>query len=338
MSTYGFPDGQEITQWLGQVLAEQQNLAIGAGSTVLGPFSLANFASIVVAIKPTGGSVTVRVRQAIANGPATLILEEDLVVTAGETVFQAFVLFGDQVTVELDGGGVGTTVDYAVYPSNTTTNAQVIQSATINVQHNGALVGTEQGIDFEDALGFAWTVTDDGPNQRVKITPPSLPIVPIQTIVVPGGGAAAVDFTSIPQTFEHLLLIGAARNDEAVTFDGLGNRFNGDSAANYDWFFNGSSGTNQTAAVAGYLTGANATAGQAAPLILLVENYAAANNRKHVTAISSLWALDANTSVIAGGVSLGNWHSNAAINRWTLLSVGHNLVQPSVFTLYGVSS
>lgn len=169
MSSYGFPDGQEITEWLGQPIDEQTAWPIGAGSKVVGPAVLANFASIIIAVKPTGGQVSVTIKQAIAGGPAALTLSQTVIVPAGTTLFEAFVLFADQVTVTLQGAVGGTTVDYAVYPSNTTTNAQVIQSASISIQKNEVPVAAEPTLDFVDGSGNLWSVIDDAANTRIKI-------------------------------------------------------------------------------------------------------------------------------------------------------------------------
>jgi hypothetical protein len=347
VSAYGYTDGQAITGWLGVPLVDTTGLALGAGTHVDGPFSLTNFASIIVAIKPTGGPVTVKVKQAISGGPASLVLEEDLVVTAGETVFQAFVLFGDSVTVELDGSVGGTTVDYAVYPSNTTTNAQVIQAATINVQHNDALVGTEQTLDFEDASGFAWVITDDGPNQRVKIAPPVLVqpgMVELQDVLVGVGGAAAVNFTSIPTTYRHLLLrwtacdSGAAGSLFSATL-----QLNGDTAANYDFesgaFIGTGAGTlgfeafGNTSGRIGIYPGSNGLAAVGGGE-LLIPAYADATFAKTWEARSA-----SKSQVAASGMRwdaiAGFWRSAAAINAIKLLA-GTAFVQGSRFTLYGL--
>lgn len=174
MSSIGFPDGQRITQWLGAPIAEASAFAIGAGALALGPFSLASWASVIVACKPTGGALDVTVTQNISGGPAGLQLTETFHVAAGATLFEAIVLFGDAVTVTFQGAAVGETLDYAIYPSNTTTNANVITQATINVQANEVLVAAEPTLDFVIAGGNSGTVVDDGPNTRVKVGLPKI--------------------------------------------------------------------------------------------------------------------------------------------------------------------
>lgn len=168
----GYPDWQKIAQWLGAPIAQATALALGAGTHTDGPFPLASWASVVVAIKPTGGPVTVTVKQQVGGAPVSLVEAPSVVVPNGQVVFESFVLFGDSVSLILQGAIVGTTVDYAFYPSNTTTNAQLLASAVLQFQHNEVLVASEPGLDFVDDLGFPWSVTDDAPNSRIKVKPP----------------------------------------------------------------------------------------------------------------------------------------------------------------------
>lgn len=45
-------------------------------------------------------------------------------------------------------------------------------TSSIGFQHNDVLVANESAVDFEDSAGnLAWTVADDAPNSRVKVTP-----------------------------------------------------------------------------------------------------------------------------------------------------------------------
>lgn len=172
MSSVGYPDYQRITQWLGAPLLQGTGLGVFPGPHVDGPIEVANYASVIVAVKANVGNVTVTIKQTVPAGPATLVLTETVIVPAGATLFEAFVLFGQAVELDLTGSIAGTTVDYALYGSNTTTNAQVITNATINVQLNDVLVAAEPTLDFQDDPGFPWSVLDDAPGTRVKVKPP----------------------------------------------------------------------------------------------------------------------------------------------------------------------
>lgn len=171
MSTIGFPDGQRITQWLGAPIVQAAARAIGNVLVEDGPFNLASWASVILAVKPTGGNVTATIRQKINGGPAGLELDETFVVPVGQTLFTSVVLFADTVYLDLTGSAPGVTVDYALYPANTTTNAQVLASANLNFQKNEVLVSAEPTLDVVDASGLlAWTLTDDPTNTRVKLS------------------------------------------------------------------------------------------------------------------------------------------------------------------------
>jgi hypothetical protein len=171
MSSIGFPDGQRITQWLGAPIVQATARAIGNVLVEDGPYNLASWASVILAIKPTGGNVTATIRQKINGGPAGLELDETFVVAVGTTLFTSVVLFADTVYLDLTGSAPGVTVDYALYPANTTTNAQVLASANLNFQKNEVLVAAEPTLDFVDAGANTWTLTDDAPNTRMKVTP-----------------------------------------------------------------------------------------------------------------------------------------------------------------------
>jgi hypothetical protein len=193
MSAVGYPDYQRITQWLGAPLVQGTGLVIGAGTHTDGPLEVANFASVIVALKATTGNVTVTIKQTVPGGPAALVLTETVIVPAGATLFETFVLFGQAVELDLTGSVAGTSVDYALYGSNTTTNAQVITAATINVQHNDVLLAAEPTLDFEDGNGVVWTLTDDGANTRMKvgIASAELAYVPVTAPITVSSAAEA---------------------------------------------------------------------------------------------------------------------------------------------------
>lgn len=49
-------------------------------------------------------------------------------------------------------------------------------TGAVNIQHNDGLVASQPTLDFEDSpsASFAWAINNDGPNTRVKITPPDV--------------------------------------------------------------------------------------------------------------------------------------------------------------------
>lgn len=167
----GYPDWQRITQWFGTPLAAETGKVINAVAYPLGPFNARNFASIVVCLAPTVQNVTVTIKQQVPSGPGSLLVTTTYVVNAGNVDFRAIVLLAGAVSVSFTGAGAGTTIDYSIVPSNANTNAEVSTLAQLGFQHNGAAVGNETAVDFEDGTSITFTVVDDPANSRVKVTP-----------------------------------------------------------------------------------------------------------------------------------------------------------------------
>lgn len=339
MSSVGYPDYQRITQWLGAPLVQGTGVAVFPGPHVDGPLEAANFASIIVAVKAIGGNVTVTLRQTVPGGPASLELVETIIVPAGSTLFEAFVLFGAAVELDLTGSIAGTTVDYALYPSNTTTNAQVITNATINVQKNGVLIAAEPTLDFVDGLVGAWTITDDGPGTRVLITPPAPTWVKLSDTIL-GAPAASVDITGIPQTYAALKAIIQGRSTVAAVYEPLRCRFNNDTGNNYDAGVMENGGDLQTAAIAyahmGDFTGGTAPAGVASAVEATIPNYAAAVFQKSMLVAGGMKR--GLTAIDPFAVAAQSWWRNAAaINRLTFSPFSGNFDTGTRVTLYGIA-
>lgn len=167
MST--FPDWQQIQQWTGDPLAGKTALALGGGVEDTGPLPVGSWASIILWVKATAQPVAIVVTQTVSGGSSALSIVTTINVPAGGKLTQSIVMFGDTVEVVFTGGGVGCILDYAVVPSNTTSNAQVLTNATINVQKNEVLVALEPTLDFVDSNQNLWSVTDDAANTRVKL-------------------------------------------------------------------------------------------------------------------------------------------------------------------------
>jgi hypothetical protein len=167
----GFPDWQRITQWFGTALDTGDDYPLGAGAHAVGPLDVRNFASVVVCVAPVGGSVTVKVDQLVPGGPAGLKVTTSYVVAAGNVDFHSVVLLAGAVTITFTGSAGGETLDYAIVPSNVNISAEVSTLSQLGFQHNDVAVANETAIDFEDATGLTWTITDDPGNTRVKVTP-----------------------------------------------------------------------------------------------------------------------------------------------------------------------
>ena len=338
----GFPDWQRITQWFGNSVAEEAGRVLDAGNLVVGPLNVRSFASIVVWIKAIGGPVTVTVTEQVPDGPASLQTQSSFVVAAGNVVAEAFVLLAGEATVTFQGVAVGTSIDYAIVPANTNVNAEVAALTQLGFQHNDLVVANETAIDFVDSTGVVWTMTDDPANLRMKVAVAQLGWERIADVTL-AAPAAAVDFTSIPQKYAHLLCIGGCRSDAAgIASTPLVLKFNGDAGANYE---SASVEWNNVAAVTG--TGSGGTAGIAAITIAAalaiatdfaavrfeVPRYSSAVGAKGM--VGQQW-YDTDTTI--GARSFGGlWRNVAAINRLTLTPGSGNLIAGSRFTLYGLT-
>ena len=160
-----------------------------------------------------------------------------------------------------------------------------------------------------------------------------------------GAPAANIDITSIVGTYAHLLVWVYARGDTALAITSLLARFNGDSAANYDFqIFEGSAAAllvNEsfaaTSALAGRIPANTAEANLFNASLTFIPHYAGSSNNKVALSVSS-----AKSGVTSGSIDNtlvgGFWRSNAAINRITLLPIAGNFVAGTRVSLYGMGA
>lgn len=191
-------------------------------------------------------------------------------------------------------------------------------------------------------------VTDERTFARTPLSPSSASAMEeIETIVAPGG-AATIDFTAIPSTYQHLVIIGSGAMDGAILEADLEARFNNDSGANYN---EQSAGGESGAAVAaaqvaqneiflGQIKCASGVANHASDLNANVANYKDTTFYKSILAESGHIP---NNTVADFAVKMagGLWLSTAAINRITLLSTtggAGDFVAGSTYTLYGLNA
>ncbi len=154
--------------------------------------------------------------------------------------------------------------------------------------------------------------------------------------------AASFDFTGIPATFAHLMVIGYLRGTDASGLITIIQRFNNDSAANYDWQNLGGNGATASgfesfATTGGFDTApaATAPANLYAPVRMLIPHYAQATNNKALVRSREAKAGTSSLSLSAGP-SAGFWRSNAAINRVTILPAAGNWAAGSAATVLGL--
>lgn len=184
---------------------------------------------------------------------------------------------------------------------------------------------------------------EDGPLAQSSQSGSSGAVTLISRTVVGAGGAANVDLTGIPATFENLEVVVVARDDAVVTNHSLLVRLNNDSGANYNWqrsgSFDGNNGNNsegvgQTSATVGDVLGASAPAGAASTTRMILAGYARTVFNKTIQAFSG--------GHYGVGQSLfyqmfNEWASTAAVNRITITPTSGNFVQGTVVTLFGIT-
>ena len=164
----------------------------------------------------------------------------------------------------------------------------------------------------------------------------------IATVTVGSGGAANVEFTSIPGTYTHLQIRGIAKDDGGTANTRfLVFRFNSDTGSNYAWHtlqgegsvVNTNDGPSENYA---YISGINeGTANVFTAFVIDILDYA--NTNKYKTA-RGLGGFDANGSgLITFNSSL--WQNTNAITSITLdarATLLGNFEQYSHFALYGI--
>jgi hypothetical protein len=165
----------------------------------------------------------------------------------------------------------------------------------------------------------------------------------IATVTVGAGGAANIEFTSIPATYQHLQIRGIARSANAVTYGGLRIQVgNGsiDTGSNYnthDLYGDGStptsSGTiNNTNMYAGTVTSASLGANIFGVAVIDILDYANTNKNKTTRGLGGAEGNGSGYPYFSSGA----WRSTSAINIIRLTTTSGNFVQHSTFALYGI--
>jgi hypothetical protein len=166
----------------------------------------------------------------------------------------------------------------------------------------------------------------------------------ISTVTVGSGGAANIEFTSIPATYTHLQIRGIVKgSDTADDRTPIVVQYNSDTGNNYARHLLGGNGS------ATFLDSVSSTSARAG--VRLISSYASyasmfttlvidildyANTNKYTTT-RTLGGFDTNGGSFQEMV-LGSflWSNTAAITTIKLVPGGGNFVQYSQFALYGV--
>jgi hypothetical protein len=161
--------------------------------------------------------------------------------------------------------------------------------------------------------------------------------VKIQSIIVGSGGAATINFTSIPQIYEDLKLLVSSRASSTTTqFFTI--QFNGNAVGYSCRFINGdgaSASSSSDSIIFGRLNRGSYTASVFANTEIYIPNYTSSSNKS--TSMDGVNENNAATAIT--GFSAGLWSNTAAITSILLTpGSGESFVEYSTATLYGIKS
>lgn len=161
----------------------------------------------------------------------------------------------------------------------------------------------------------------------------------IASSTVGSGGAANIDFTSIPATYTDLLIKISSRTDPAQLPNSLLITFNNNTSNRSSRRLNGSgsaaaSFSSATLTYASESQGASTTGSTFANTEIYIPNYAGSNNKSY----SADGVMENNATESYVSLWAGLWADTAAITSVKLIPDTGNFVQYSTFYLYGISS
>jgi len=169
----------------------------------------------------------------------------------------------------------------------------------------------------------------------------------IATVTVGSGGAANIEFTSIPATYTDLKVVYSLRTNLSggpYYFDDLALRVNGDTGSNYSRLslrtrdgVISSVKTSPTSFMDIYsANAANSTTNTFANGEFYIPNYAGSNYK---SLSSDGYSENNSANDVYGGFTAGLWSSTSAITSLLIYSQNSaNFVQYSTATLYGIKN
>ena len=161
----------------------------------------------------------------------------------------------------------------------------------------------------------------------------------VSTVEVGSGGAATIDFTSIPASATDLLVLCSLRANTGANYRQAYIRFNGSSATDYSIkTLNGVSGVADSNSTSGatqigyhFATASFNTANTINNSSIYIPNYAGATNKS----VSVDSTTENNATVAWTNILAGLWSNTSAINQITLSLPGSGIfVEYSTASLY----
>ena len=163
----------------------------------------------------------------------------------------------------------------------------------------------------------------------------------ISSVTVGAGGAASIDFSSIPSTYTDLLLkVSSRASDNTSAFE---MRLNGSSASSYSWkrlYGDGTSAASGSGSAVTTLQGilginpSVSTSNSFGNVEIYIPNYAGSNNKS----VSADALYDNNATLAYAEIYAGLWANTAAINQITLGYMSGNFAQYTTAYLYGIKN
>ena len=158
----------------------------------------------------------------------------------------------------------------------------------------------------------------------------------IQTITVGSGGAAAIEFTSIPQDGTDLLVVYSGRSVSAIVTADLGINLNSNTSSIYTRknLYGTGSGVGSQSGTYGSLystqPGANATSNTFGNASIYIANYTGSTNKTlSIDAVNENNATESHQQIVAGIFA-----NTGAITSLKIDGAGANLAQYSSASLY----
>ena len=160
----------------------------------------------------------------------------------------------------------------------------------------------------------------------------------IASVSVGSGGAANIDFTSIPSTYTDLCLKISARGSTTFALSGhfYGITLNNTSSNRSQRFLQGdgaSTASGSSSSFTSYMDPSDYTSNTFANNEIYIPNYAGSTNKS--LSLDVVTENNATTSFAAFYAQL--WSDTSAINRITLTPNAGTFVQYSTATLYGIN-
>ena len=161
--------------------------------------------------------------------------------------------------------------------------------------------------------------------------------VKIASVTVGSGGAATIDFTSIPSTYTDLCVKASIRTNTAQTDNSMDINFNSSATGFTSRFVYGNGSTAASSTGTTLLLqadGGTATSNTFSNLEIYIPNYAGSTNKS----FSNDAVTENNATSAIAGLLAGLWSNTAAINSVSIKASSGSFVQYSTAVLYGIKS